>query len=213
MVPPLAQPYKARMGSEGSRCSVRVWIHEGLGYMKILGISGSLRQGSFNTAALRAAQELAPEGMTITLADIGDIPLYNDDVRQTGYPSSVERLRGEIAAADAVLFATPEYNYSLSGVLKNAIDWASRPPNQPFDGKPVAIMGASPGTLGTARAQYHLRQSLVFLNCFPLNRPEVFIGQASQKFDAHGRLTDEPTREFIRKLLNALAAWRIRLAG
>ena len=122
--------------------------------LRVLGVSGSLRRGSFNTAALRTAQELAPEGMTIEIADISEIPPYNDDVRQEqGYPPPVERLRAEIAAADALLFVTPEYNYSVPGVLKNAIDWASRPPNQPLDGKPVAIMGASPSLLGTARAQ------------------------------------------------------------
>src|SRR3712207_2929689 len=120
--------------------------------MKVLGISGSLRRGSYNTAALRAAQGLAPEGMTIEAAEIGDLPLYNDDVRLAGYPPPAERLRGQLAAADAVLFVTPEYNYSVSGVLKNAIDWASRPPDQPFDGKPVAIMGASPGLFEIGRA-------------------------------------------------------------
>ena len=183
--------------------------------MKVIGISGSLRKGSFNTAALRAAQGLAPAGMTIEIAEIGDLPLYNDDVRAAGYPPAAERLRSEIASADAVLFVTPEYNYSVSGVLKNAIDWASRPPNQPLDGKPVAIMGASGGLFGTARAQYHLRQMLIFLNAFPLNKPEVMIGQAQTRFDQAGNLTDEPTREFIRKLLEALRDWtnRLRPAG
>src|SRR3954447_13324115 len=161
--------------------------------MKVIGLSGSLRRGSFNTAALRAAQELAPEGMTIETGEIGDFPLYNDDVRAAGYPLPVERLRSQLAAADAVLFVTPEYNYSVPGVLKNAIDGASRPPTQPFDGKPVAIMGASPGLLGTARAQYHLRQIFVFLNGMVLNRPEVMIAQAGGRFDAEGRLTDAKT--------------------
>ena len=182
--------------------------------LRVLGISGSLRRGSFNTAALRAAQELAPEGMTIEIADISEIPPYNDDVRQEqGYPPAVERLRARIAAADALLFVTPEYNYSVPGVLKNAIDWASRPPNQPFDGKPVAIMGASPSLLGTARAQYHLRQILVFLNAFPINKPEVFITQAAQKFDENGKLTDQTARDLIGQLLVALAAWTRRLKG
>jgi chromate reductase, NAD(P)H dehydrogenase (quinone) len=179
--------------------------------MNVIGISGSLRKGSFNTAALRAAQGLAPEGMTIEVAQIGDLPLYNDDVRAAGFPPPAERLRAQIAAADAVLLVTPEYNYSISGVLKNAIDWASRPPNQPFEAKPVAIMGASPGLFGSARAQYHLRQMLIFLNAMPVNRPEVMIGQAQNKFDADGNLTDEPTREFIRKLLVALRDWTDRL--
>ena len=179
--------------------------------MNVIGISGSLRKGSFNTAALRAAQGLAPEGMTIERAEIGDLPLYNDDVRAAGFPPPVERLRAQLAAADAVLLVTPEYNYSISGVLKNAIDWASRPPSQPFEAKPVAIMGASPGLFGSARAQYHLRQMLIFLNAMPVNRPEVMIGQAQNKFDADGNLTDEPTREFIRKLLVALRDWTLRL--
>jgi chromate reductase, NAD(P)H dehydrogenase (quinone) len=179
--------------------------------MNVIGISGSLRKGSFNTAALRAAQGLAPEGMTIERAEIGDLPLYNDDVRAAGFPPPAERLRAQIAAADAILFVTPEYNYSISGVLKNAIDWASRPPNQPFEAKPVAIMGASPGLFGSARAQYHLRQMLIFLNAMPVNRPEVMIGQAQNKFDADGNLTDEPTREFIRKLLVSLRDWTLRL--
>ena len=179
--------------------------------MNVIGISGSLRKGSFNTAALRAAQGLAPEGMTIERAEIGDLPLYNDDVRAAGFPPPAERLRAQIAAADAVLLVTPEYNYSISGVLKNAIDWASRPPNQPFEAKPVAIMGASPGLFGSARAQYHLRQMLIFLDAMPVNRPEVMIGQAQNKFDADGNLTDEPTREFIRKLLVALRDWTLRL--
>ena len=181
--------------------------------MKVVGISGSLRRGSFNTAALRAAQGLAPEGMTIEAAEIGDLPLYNDDVRAAGYPPAAERFRGQLAAADAILFVTPEYNYSVSGVLKNAIDWGSRPPDQPFDGKPVAIMGASGGLLGTARAQYQLRQMLVFLNAYPVNKPEVMIGQAQTKFDEAGNLTHEPTREFIRKLLVSLRDWTVKLKG
>jgi chromate reductase len=181
--------------------------------MKIVGISGSLRKGSYNSAALRAAQGLAPEGVTIEIAEIGDLPLYNDDMRVAGYPAAAERLRAQLGAADAVLFVTPEYNYSVSGVLKNAIDWASRPPDQPFDGMPVAVMGASGGILGTARAQYHLRQMMVFLNAYPLNKPEVMIGQAQTKFDEAGNLTDEGTKDFIRKLVEALVAWTERLRG
>src|ERR1700686_3470048 len=138
--------------------------------MNILGISGSLRKGSFNTAALRSARDLAPEGVAIETADLTEIPLYNEDVRAQGYPPAVERFREQIRAADALLFATPEYNLSLSGVLKNAIDWASRPPDQPFGGKPAAIMGAGAGMAGTARAQYDLRRSCVFLDMHPLNK-------------------------------------------
>jgi chromate reductase len=179
--------------------------------IRVVGISGSLRAGSYNSAALRAAVALAPDGMTIETAAIGDLPLYNDDVRAAGYPAAVQRFRDQLSAADAILFVTPEYNYSIPGVLKNAIDWASRPPSQPFDNKPVAIMGASGGVLGTARAQYQLRQMLVFLNAFPLNKPEVMIGAAQSKFDEAGTLTDEPTKEFIRTLLVALANWTARL--
>lgn len=181
--------------------------------LSVLGLCGSLRQASYNLAALRAAQALAPgAGMRIDIADISDLPLYNEDVYAQGFPAPVERLRNRIRAADALLFVTPEYNYSMPGVLKNAIDWASRPPEQPFAGKPAAIMGASPGALGSARAQYHLRQTLVFLDVHPLNKPEVMIGSAHERFDAQGALIHEPTREFIGKLLAALAAWTQRLA-
>jgi len=179
--------------------------------LAVLGISGSLREGSYNTAALRAAQELAPEGMAIGIASIADIPFYNADVQALGFPAPVEALGEAIRAADAVLFACPEYNYSVPGVLKNAIDWISRLPNQPFAGKPVGMVGASMGLLGGARAQYHLRQSLVFLNALPINGPEIFIGQAQNRFDAEGRLTDEATRKFIVQHLQALAAWTRRL--
>jgi chromate reductase len=173
----------------------------------ILGIAGSLRKGSFNAAALRAAQELAPTGMTIEIFDIGAIPLYNDDVRAQGFPPAVADLRAKIKAADGLLLSTPEYNYSTSGVLKNVVDWASRPPEHPFDGKPIALMGASAGALGTARAQYHLRHMFIFLNAHILNRPEVFIGAASTKFDAAGKLTDQPTRDFVAAMLVAFDAW------
>lgn len=175
--------------------------------IKVLGISGSLRKQSYNTAALHAAIELAPAGMTIVQADISELPLYNADLHTDVYPSVVERFRQQVREADALLFVTPEYNYSIPGVLKNAIDWASRPPEQPFAGKPAAIMGASPGVIGTARAQYHLRQVAVFLDLKLINRPEVMIGNAAERFDAHGKLTHEPTREFIAKLLASLQAW------
>jgi chromate reductase len=179
--------------------------------VKTIGISGSLRKGSYNTAALRAALELLPEGMTIEIADISQFPLYNEDVRQAGFPPPVQKLRDRIAAADALLFVTPEYNYSVPGVLKNAIDWVSRPPNQPFDGKPVGIMGATPSLWGTTRAQYHLRQSCVYLNMLPLNKPEVLIAGATNKFDAELRLVDKTTRDLIAQLLLALRDWTRRL--
>jgi chromate reductase len=179
--------------------------------LKILGICGSLRAGSYNMAALHAAQELAPAGMTIDIFDISTIPLYNEDVKAKGFPPVVADLRARIKAADGLLLATPEYNYSTSGVLKNTIDWASRPPEQPFDGKPIALMGASGGALGTARAQYHLRQMFVFLNAHILNRPEVFIGAAPTKFDAEGKLTDQPTRDFVSAMLTSYKAWIAKL--
>src|ERR1700686_4054035 len=161
------------------------------GAISVLGICGSLRKASYNTAALRVAIAQKPAGMTVTVADISQIPPYNEDVRAEGFPPSVETLRRQIAAADALLFACPEYNYSMSGVLKNAIDWASRPPDQPFAGKPVAIIGAPAGMAGSARAQLHLRASCVFLDMHPLNKPEVLIFQAQNKFDAAGKLSDD----------------------
>lgn len=180
--------------------------------LNVLGLCGSLRRDSYNRAVLRAAQALAPAaGMRIEAADISDVPLYNEDVYSEGFPAPVERLREQVRAADALLFVTPEYNYSVPGVLKNAVDWVSRPPDQPFAGKPAAIMGASPGAFGTARAQYHLRQTLVFLDVHPLNRPEVMISSAHERIDAQGELNHAPTREFIGKLLAALAAWTRQL--
>lgn len=174
--------------------------------MNVLGISGSLRQGSYNSMALRAAQKLAPAGMQIEIADIAAVPLYNDDVRAAGFPPAVLALKQQIRAADAVLLVTPEYNFSIPGVLKNTLDWLSRPPEPPFDGKPVAIMGASPGPVGTARVQYDLRKVLVFMNSFTVNKPEVFISHAAGKFSEKGELTDEATAKFIGDLLLSLQA-------
>src|SRR5215212_2121700 len=182
------------------------------GGIKVLGICGSLRKASFNMAALRTAIELKPAGMSVEVADISTIPLYNEDVRAQGFPPPVQKLRDQIAAADALLFACPEYNYSMTGVLKNAIDWASRPPDQPFAGKPCAIIGAAAGMAGSARAQYDLRRSCVFLDMHPLNKPEVLIGQAQNKFDAEGNLLDEAAKGFIRDMMANLAAWA-RLLG
>lgn len=172
--------------------------------IKILGISGSLRAKSYNTAALKALHELLPPGVSLIEADISEIPLYSEDVREQGWPPAVERLRKQIEQADAIIFSTPEYNYSVPGVLKNAIDWASRPPQQPFAGKPAAIMGASPGAIGTARAQYHLRQIGVFLDLQFINKPEVMIGGAAERFDANGKLTHEATRDFLKTMVTAL---------
>ncbi len=181
--------------------------------LKVLGISGSLRRGSYNTAALHAAEALAPEGMTIEQALIADIPFYNADVQAQGFPQPVLALGEKIRGSDAVLIASPEYNYSIPGVLKNAIDWISRLPDQPFIGKPIGMIGASQSVLGAARAQYHLRQCFVFLDALPVNKPEVFIALAQNKFDETGKLTDEATAGFIRKHLEALAAWTRRLQG
>lgn len=170
----------------------------------LLGIVGSLRKGSYNHFALKAAQELVPEGAELNLVDLQGIPVYDQDAEMEA-PASVLEFKRRILAADAILFATPEYNYSVPGGLKNAIDWASRPFGQSaWTGKPAAILGASVGGFGTARAQYHLRQILVTLNMPVINQPEVMIGNAAQKFDQNGKLIDEPTKEFIRKLVAAL---------
>ncbi len=177
----------------------------------VLGISGSLRKGSYNTALLRVAEKSLPEGMTFEHYDLSPIPLYNGDIEAAGFPEAVQHFKSRIAAADALLIATPEYNYSLSGVLKNAIDWASRPvKTSPLNGKPLAIMGAG-ARMGTSRAQYHLRQIAVFTNMFPLNKPEVMVQNAFQKFDANGNLLDEEIRKQVRELLEALQAWTLRL--
>jgi chromate reductase len=178
--------------------------------VRVLGISGSLRQGSFNTALLHTAIDLAPPGLSIDVAELRDLPLYDEDVRAKGLPESVLRFRERIAQAQGILVATPEYNFSLPGVLKNAIDWASRPPQQPFAGKPLGIMGASSGMSGTMRAQYHLRQVAVFLDMHVMNRPEVFVRSAGEKI-ADGRITDEPTRKVIADHLAAFERWIRRL--
>jgi chromate reductase, NAD(P)H dehydrogenase (quinone) len=182
-----------------------------MGTVNILGIVGSLRRGSFNRGLMRAAQELAPEGVRITVAEIGDLPLFSEDLERDA-PEAVRAFKRQVREADAVLFATPEYNYSVPGVLKNAVDWASRPyGDNSFDGKPAAVMGASVGMLGTARAQYHLRQIFVFLNVHALNRPEIMVPDAHENFDAEGNLTNEKTREKIGEMLGALADWARKL--
>ncbi len=179
--------------------------------VRILGFAGSLRKGSYNKALLRAAGELAPKGAEVRTFDLEGIAPFSEDL-ESNPPAKVKDFKAEIEAADALLIATPEYNFSMPGVLKNAIDWASRPyGDNSFADKPVAIMGASVGTLGTARAQYHLRQSCVFLNMHPLNQPEVLVAAAQDKIDAAGRLTDEKTRQKIADLLTALVAWTRRL--
>jgi len=178
----------------------------------ILGFAGSLRKGSYNKALLSAARELVPDGATLEVFDLEGIPPFNQDQENTP-PEKVKEFKTKIRAADAILIATPEYNYSIPGVLKNAIDWASRPHgDNAFEGKPVALMGASIGMLGTARAQYHLRQSFVWLNMHPLNKPEVMVPFVADKVDKPGSLTDPKTREKIRELLDALIPWAKKFA-
>ena len=174
---------------------------------KILGICGSLRKASLNIAALRAAGANAPDGVTLEIADLSGIPVYNEEIYAEGFPPAVDALRTQIKAADALLFATPEYNYSIPGALNNAIDWASRPPEHPFTGKAVGMLGCSAGTSGTMRAQYHLRQVMVFLDMRPINKPEVFLPAAGNLFDENGNLTDDGVAGRLTDLLTALAAW------
>ena len=181
-------------------------------HLQILGICGSLRRKSSNLAALRAAGELMPQGMKLEIADIADLPMFNQDVLDAGVPAPVARLKAQIAAADGVLVASPEYNFSVTAPLKNAIDWVSRLPDQPFQHKPVALLSASIGPLGGACVQYDLRKILVQLWAYVLPRPEVFIGMAATKFDADGRLTDETTRKFIGDLLTGFRDWIARTA-
>ncbi len=172
--------------------------------INILGIAGSLRKASYNRSALKAAQELLPDGAVLELIELHGIPVFNQD-DESAPPPAVLEFKRRILAADAILFATPEYNYSISGALKNAVDWASRPYGKSaWLGKPAALMGASTGNLGTARAQYHLRQILVAQDMPVVSQPEVMIANAAQRFDGNGRLGDEPTRQLIRALLVAL---------
>jgi chromate reductase len=179
----------------------------------VLGISGSLRRASWNTGLLHAASDLLPEHMALEIADLANIPLYNQDLDGPDAPAAVKQFKERIRIADALLIATPEYNGSISGVLKNAIDWASRPiSDSPLSGKPLAIMGAG-GMGGTIRAQLALRQLSTAINTLIINRPQVQIMRSWEKFDAAGKLTDEQARQEIRALLEALAAWTRRLRG
>ena len=172
----------------------------------VLGIAGSLRKQSYNKGALRAAQALLPSGAQLEIFDLAGIPVYNQDEEKSP-PPKVAELKSRIRAAGAILLCTPEYNYSIPGVLKNAIDWASRPyGDSAWNGKPVAIMGASVGAFGTMRAQYHLRQCFVFLNMEAVLQPEVAIGNAAEKFDGQGNLTDAKAKELIGQLLKNLLA-------
>jgi chromate reductase, NAD(P)H dehydrogenase (quinone) len=177
--------------------------------LNVLTICGSLRRGSFNAMVQRALPSLAPEGMALKPApSFAEFPLYNADIQNsTGFPGPVNVLADAIRAADGVIFCTPEYNFGIPGGLKNAIDWVSRLPNQPFAGKPIALLSASPGPLGGGRVQYDMRRAMVFLDAFTLNKPEIFIGNCASKFDEKtGELKDEATRGFIKQQLAALAA-------
>lgn len=181
--------------------------------VRVLGFAGSLRRGSYNRLLLRQFARALPEHVAYAEAEIGDVPLFNADVwHAEGFPKTVVRLIEQVGEADAFAFATPEYNFSVPGVLKNAIDWVSRSKAHPFKGKPVAMMSASTSLLGGARAQYHLRQILVYLDAHPVNRPEVFVSKAPERFDAEGRLTDEVAAKLVDELAAALLDWQNRLA-
>lgn len=181
------------------------------GKIRILGFAGSLRRGSFNKSLLSAAAELVPDGAELATFDLEGLPLFNQD-DESKPNAKLAGFKAAIRSADAILIVTPEYNYSMPGVLKNAIDCASRPyGDNAWEGKPAAVMGASIGMLGTARAQYHLRQTCVVVNMFPLNRPEVMVTFAQDKIGKDGRLNDEETRKKIRELLESLVAWTRQL--
>ena len=181
--------------------------------IKVLGFAGSLRKDSYNRALLNAAVELAVKDVKLEICTLDGIPPFSQD-QESSMPEKVKEFKKKIKDADAILIVTPEYNYSVPGVLKNAIDWASRPRgDNSWENKPVAIMSASTGILGGARAQYHLRQSLVFLNMYPLNKPEIFVTLCAQKFDEKGKLLDQKTKELITELLGNLASWTRKLQG
>ena len=179
--------------------------------LKVLGITGSLRKASYNTAALRTCLELLPQGMSLRITSIADIPMFNQDVYEAGLPEPAKRFRAEVAEADGLLIASPEHNFSVSAALKNAIDWGSRAPNQVFLEKPVAIFSATGGPLGGARVQYDLRRILGQLVAHVQPKPEVFIGGAASKFDAQGKLTDEAARKFLTELLAGFKVWIERM--
>jgi chromate reductase len=180
--------------------------------IRILGFAGSLRKDSYNKALLRVAAELMPKNVVYETFDLEGIPPFNQDL-ETRPPEKVKDFKNRIKTADAILIATPEYNYSIPGVLKNAIDWASRPPgDNVFYDKSVAIMGASIGMMGTSRAQYHLRQCFVFLNMHAVNEPEVMVSHAREKFDANGKLKDEKTRKSISELIESLVSLAEKMA-
>jgi chromate reductase len=179
--------------------------------IKILGFAGSLRAGSLNRSLLRTVKELAPAPMQVDIFDLAQIPLYNGDVEATADPAGVADFKQAIRRADGVLMVTPEYNHGVPGVMKNAIDWASRPPsNAALAHKPVGIIGASPGMTGSARGQSQLRQAFEFTNSYCMPQPEVLVFRAHEKFDSHGRLSDDKTAELLKKYLAAFAEWVLR---
>jgi chromate reductase, NAD(P)H dehydrogenase (quinone) len=181
--------------------------------IKLLGISGSLRVYSYNSGALSVIASVLPDGMEFDAASLADLPFYNADVEQRGFPAAVESFRSKVAGADALIFAVPEYNFSVPGVLKNALEWLSRPPNSPTNGKPCAVFGASVSPLGTARGQFHFRHICVSLNMIPVNAPHVDITNAKTKFDEQGRLIDQASVDLIRQLVGELRNLTIRLRG
>ena len=183
--------------------------------LNVLSICGSLRKGSFNAMVARTLPSLAPAGMKITPSPSIVMPLYNADVQnEQGFPAEVNTLADAIRTADGVIFVSPEYNYSIPGVLKNAIDWVSRLQNQPFANKPVAIQSATMGPLGGGRMQYHLRQCMIFLDAFTFGKPEIFIGMAQNKVDAEkGVLSDEPTRNIIKQQLAGFAKFIVKMSA
>jgi chromate reductase len=175
--------------------------------LDIVGICGSLRRDSFNRKALLTAKEMMPVGMDMEVVEIGDLPIYNFDIQQVGFPPDATRLYERIKAADGVFVATPEHNASMPAALKNVIDWMSRYRPTPFDKKPCAVISASPGPLGGGRVQYDFRRSMAFVNALVMIQPEVFIAQAPSKFDDSGRFTDEVGRNFLSQLLIAFEDW------
>jgi chromate reductase len=198
-----ARPCKVIVSNE------RSWVVE---QIQIVGLAGSLRRASFNRGLIRAAAELAPSGIVLDIFDLADIPLYNQDVEDAGEPASVVALKTAVGRADALLVATPEYNHGVPGVLKNALDWASRPrATSPLRDKPVAVTGASPGRGSTARAQAQLREAFVFTGACVMPQPELLVGEAASRFDDDGNLTDPEIRTALVELVESLRTWAIRL--